>query len=73
MKMTVILLNTNSTGQFLFAALCFQKIQSLQKDYSKTPPFLSFNYVLIFDQLKLSEINDGKFNFLENLSFPFSY
>lgn len=35
MKMTVILLNTNTMGQFLFAALCFQKIQSLQKDYAK--------------------------------------
>lgn len=35
MKMTVILLNTNTMGQFLFAALCFQKIHSLQKDYAK--------------------------------------
>lgn len=26
---------TNTMGQFLFAALCFQKIQSLQKDYAK--------------------------------------
>lgn len=30
-------------------------------------------YFLKFDQLKLSEINNGKFNFLENLSFPSRY